>query len=140
MLNAIIQDFKEYYSHLHEWLFLKRFTTKLKFYSMLADMSHKASGLKTRVVIVGEGRKMEVWNRRTIERAKKSTYLKGKVRCKDGSSKNITSIIPPRIPKRWGNLEINHITFYCVSGTKLTPQEREEYRIKFNAYAKRFLK
>jgi len=140
MLKAIIQDFKEYKSHFNEWLFLRRFNLKLTLYSKLADMHHRASGLKTRVVIVGEDRKFEIWNKRTIERAKKSTVRVGKIRLKDGSSKNVKQVIPPRIPKNWGSLEVNHITFYSVSNVKLTPAEREEYRIKFNSYAKRFLK
>lgn len=140
MLQAIIQDFKEYKSHFNEWLFLRRFNLKLTLYSKLADMHHRASGLKTRVVIVGEDRRMEIWNKRTIERAKKSTVMVGNIRMKDGSSKKVKQVIPPRIPKSWGSLEVNHITFYSVSDVKLTPSEREEYRIKFNAYAKRFLK
>jgi hypothetical protein len=140
MINEIIQDFKEYKSHFNEWLFLRRFNLKLTLYSKLADMHHRASGLKTRVVIVGEDRKFEIWNKRTIERAKKPTWRIGKIRLKDGSSKKVKQMIPARIPKSWGNLEINHITFYSVSNVKLTPEEREEYRIKFNAYAKRFLR
>jgi hypothetical protein len=140
MLNEIIQDFKEYKSHFNEWLFLRRFNLKLTLYSKLADMHHRATGLKTRVVIVGNDRKFEIWNKRTIDRAKRPTIRKGKLRMKDGSSKNIKQVIPARIPKSWGSLEVNRITFYSVSNVKLTPQEREEYRIKFNEYAKRFLK
>lgn len=140
MIKEIIQDFKEYKALFTGWLGLKRFTVKLKIYSKLADMHHKATGLKTRVVIVGEEHVMEIWNKRIIEKAKKATFIKGKERLKDGSSKEVKRIVPGRIPKTWGSLEINRITFYQVSNVKLTPEEREEYRIKFNAYAKKYLK
>lgn len=140
MLKAIINDFKEYKSRFKEFVFLRRFTFKLKFYSMLADMHHKASGLKTRVVIVGKDRKMEIWNKRTIEKNKKPIVIKYREILSDGSSKMVTKTEPGRIPKHWGSLEINHITFYLVGGgSVLTPEEKEAYRIKFNNYARRFL-
>ncbi len=143
MFKAILLDFRNYRSLLGEFLILRRFNLKLKVYSMLADMYRKATGMKTRVVIVGQEHAMEIWNRDTIKRAKKPTIKKGKFLLADGSSKKGQKIIPPRIPKSWGNLEINRITFYCTmdeNGNKPTPEEREEYRLKFNAYAKRYLR
>ena len=140
ILSGILQDFREYRSQWNNYIFLKRFNFKFRFYKKLADMSHKASGLKTRVVIVGEDRKIEIWNKRTIERYKKPIKRTRHVKFPDGSSKKITEKTPGRIPRHWGNLELNRITFYIADKVQLTPQEREEYRVKFNSYANRFLK
>jgi hypothetical protein len=143
MFKLIIQDFREYYSHLSEFLFLIRFNFKMKFYSKLADFSCMASGLKTRVVITGTDRKMEVWNKRTAQRYQKPVKMIGKKIQPDGSSKNVTKFVPGRIPRNWGNIELNKVTFYIARSKDdqyVSPEEREEYRIKFNQYAKTFMR
>lgn len=140
MIEAIINDFREYYSKMSDYVFLKRFNFKFKFYKKLTDMSHMASGIKTRLVIVGEERKMEIWNKRTIDRMKKRVKVTTYEIQKDGSSKKIIKTYEGRIPSHWGNYEVNKITFYQVGGIPLTPEEREAYKIKFQAYAKRFLR
>lgn len=141
MIQAILNDFREYYLKLSDYLFLKRFNFKFKFYSKLCDMSCKASGKKTRLVIVGGDRKMEIWNKATVKNYQRDIKIPTLEIQKDGSSKKVIKKVSGRVPKNWGSLELNEITFYISRpNNDLTAEERKEYRDKFNSYAKRFLR
>ena len=104
-------------------------------------MSCKASGKKTRLVIVGGDRKMEIWNKAMIKNYQRDIKIPTLEIQKDGSSKKVIKKVSGRVPKNWGNLELNEITFYISRpNNDLTADERKEYRDKFNSYAKRFLR
>jgi len=120
MLKSIINDFKEFYSWLKEFLEVKRYAIKFELARRMADMMQRAMNRQISVIINGN-HKFEYWTSDTLKKKKKAGM----------------------IPKSWGMYELLKVTFYKTPETannKLNTEEREKYKRKFISYARRYMR
>lgn len=122
MVNAIISDFIDFKTWLHNWLFYRRHAIKLRLAISLADMKQRAFNKRYFVVIMEtpKGDKLVSINNEDFKRMKRKDWL----------------------PKGMSCLDLQNECFYQTAiglNNKTSVQEREKAKEKYIKYAKKYL-
>jgi hypothetical protein len=120
MFKEIIKDFKEFKSWVNEYLFVKRFSTKLYLAIKLADIKQKAFNKQYFVVLAPDGRLVAI-NNKDIKKLKQRNL----------------------IDKHMDSLSIKRKSFYYTSQSKnntMPDKERLEAKTRYLTYSKKYFR